>query len=104
MKELWFKRSDGIEFACVEGSETHQLMERDGAFRRVEETTPSPEADDTDPQTGGELVKKPLAKMNKTELLAEAAEIGVTIEDADAVTKAQIIAAIGETNSPKAGE
>jgi hypothetical protein len=83
-----FKRSDGVEFHAEEGSESFRHMDKSGSFERVDEQADEPAAD-VEPKA------KPLSKMNRAELVAEAAKRSSEPVPED-MTKAGIIAAIEE--------
>lgn len=102
--EIWFRRGDGVEISCVEGSASHELMAKDGAFKQIElpvgvETAESatPEAADT-PEAAG---TPDYSGLKKDELLAKAAELGIDLVESE-MTKAKILAAIEEQKN--AGE
>jgi hypothetical protein len=80
--------------------ESFKLMTKDGAFERIDENAAEPAAETV------EVIEKPLAKMNKLELLAEAEKRGLELVP-DEVTKAQIILAIevadAKATNPEAG-
>ena len=93
-KELWFKRSDGIEISCVEESATHEQMLKDGAF--IEITGPGGTAVKTGEQEPDEF---DLTQLTKKQLFEHAALNDVPVTDK--MTKAQIIEAIEEKAAEK---
>jgi hypothetical protein len=151
MKIAKFQRADGHEFHAEETSEQFRIMTNDGSFTRIDEAADAaPEkplskmnkvellaeaekrglddvtedhskaqiiaaieakdqeadSDNEDDETGKTadvVTEKPLAKMNKLELLAEAEKRGLDLVP-DAVSKAQIIAAIEAKDAEPAGE
>ena len=55
----WFKRSDGLLFAAVEGSASFNLMASDGAFEQVKETAEEVVAEETADEVDKSAAKKP---------------------------------------------
>lgn len=96
-----FRRADGLELEAHEGSEAFKLMSKDGQFERTDKPATEPAEPKTDENPNSEPPAKPIEKMNKTELLAEAEKRGLTLVP-DEVTKAQIIAAIQEADTKAA--
>jgi hypothetical protein len=86
-KTAKFISGDGVEHEVSVESVAFELMSKDGAFERIDENAAEPAAETV------EVIEKPLAKMNKLELLAEAERRGLELVP-DEVTKAQIILAI----------
>lgn len=104
-----FKRGDGIEFETEVGSASFELMEKDGGFERLD-TEPAEKESGRVLVTGklkntvSTLTDDPpavdLKKLNKTQLIEEAAKLGLTI---DAKAKnADIIAAIEQARKAAA--
>lgn len=86
-KEVWFQRGDGVKFSAEEGSASYQLMKKDGSFTELDA-----DGYTVEPSIVEQPAEKPLARMNKTELYAEAAKRDVPVTEE--MTKAQSIAAI----------
>lgn len=95
-EEIWFRGSEGNDISCNEGSVAFKLMTSDGSFTRIDGpggvevfVTSAQE-----PETKAEPVVV-LSKLNRTELIAEAAKRGIVIDPDDkAQTKRVIIALI----------
>lgn len=83
-KEVWFRRSDGLELVSEDGSESHRQMVADGSFVEIEgpggadvPADPAAAADDLSKLTVKQLYERaamsdvPVTeKMKKAELIA----------------------------------
>lgn len=77
-----FRRSDGLELEAEIGSASFEMMEKQGDFQRIDDEPAKAESD----------VEIDLSKLNKKQLLEEAAKRGVEADEQ--MTKAAIIAAV----------
>lgn len=96
---LWFRRGDGVEFCCVEGSTTHERLIEDG-FELISGTvtqTDAPAETDAPPEPAATNTPadpiRDLTKLSKADLVVIAKELGLAPVP-DSHSKAKIIAAI----------
>lgn len=76
-KEIWFRRSDGIDMAATPGSASHESMARDGSFTLIDGPDGAVIADQV--SDGGQVITTPFAEMKKAELIAYAEAKGIEV-------------------------
>lgn len=95
-KEIWFRRGDGTEMCCTEGSVAFGLMDKDGSFTLID----GPAGAAVAPDANAEQEPEDLLKLTVKQLYERAALSDVPVTEK--MKKAELIAAIQESQAKTA--